>query len=157
MFSDILVPISSENISEDVLIRAIHLAELFQSKLTFLYIIEEKTLYQTDKLSEEYLSSHMRVQTKKDILWGQNQTAKTIVFDDVKKLLFTKNIIWDEKIVQGEFSTIIQNMVQNHPYDLIVMGYQKECLLNYRLLDNFTIPIWIVTKNRWQINACCMF
>ena len=44
MFKDILIPISSEYYSKEVLTRGASLYKKFGSKISLIYIIEEKTL-----------------------------------------------------------------------------------------------------------------
>ena len=33
--------------------------------------------------------------------------------------------------------------LEKQKYDIIVMGYERGCMVNYRLLDNVDVPIWI--------------
>ena len=156
MFKDILVPISSEFYSKDVLERSVFLAEKFKSKINLIYIIEAKTLDQTDKLSEEYRTQYEISEMKNEIIRKQKFAADNIIFDDAKYYFKSKSIPFEEKILEGEFSDVIKLETQKKHYDLIMIGYEKECLLNYRLLDDVEIPIWIVAKSeRKSILAVC--
>lgn len=147
MFKNILVPISSEYYSKDVLERTAFLAEKFKSTINLIYIIEEKVLNQTDKLSNAFRTPHEIAETKKDIIREHKLAADNIVFDDANYFLKRKQIPLEEKIIEGEFSKVVKSETDKKDYDLIMMGFEKECFLNYRLLDELDIPIWIQSKN----------
>lgn len=147
MFKNILVPISSEYYSKEVLERTAFLAEKFNSKINLIYIIEEKVLNQTDKLSNAYRTPHEIAETKKDIIREHKLAADNIVFDDANYFLKRKQIPLEEKIIEGEFSKVVKSETLKKDYDLILMGFEKECFLNYRLLDELDIPIWIQSKS----------
>lgn len=143
MFKNILVPISSEFYPKNILERAIYLAEKLQSKLTITYIIEEKTITQAIKLIKTYRTPQELTELKKEIVKQHKQTAAKIVFDDLHHLTKNKKIQVNEKIVEDEFSKAIQKEIENNQYDLILMGFEKECILKYRIIEETTIPIWI--------------
>jgi len=147
MFKNILVPISSEYYSKEVLERTAFLAEKFKSTINLIYIIEEKVLNQTDKLSNAYRTPHEIAETKKEIIREHKLTADNIVFDDANYFLKRKQIPLEEKIIEGEFSKVVKSETDKKDYDLILMGFEKECFLNYRLLDELDIPIWIQSKS----------
>ena len=156
MFKNILIPVSSEFYSKKVLKRGAFLAEKFKSNLTIVYIIEEKTINQTDKLSNTYLTSQEISETKKEIISKQKLGAYNIIFDDAKFYFKNKENKLDEKIVEGEFSIVVKNELKTKSYDLIVMGFEKECILHYRLFDEVNIPIWIEGNNEIKsILAAC--
>lgn len=143
MFKNILIPISSEFYQKEVLQTGAFLAEKFNSTITLVYIIEEKTLNQTDKRSDVYRTTHERAETKKEIISRYVQSADKIIFDDAKLFFRNKNVAFEDKIIEGEFSIVIKGQLNKGKYDLILMGYEKECLLNYRLLDEVNIPVWV--------------
>jgi hypothetical protein len=143
MFKNILIPISSEYYSKNVLKRSVLLAEKFKSKITLIYIIEEKTLNQTNKIIDSYRTPPEIEETKKAIILRHKLTADNIIFNDAKLLFKTKKIPCKEKIVQGEFSDVIKRELEIRKYDLILMGFEKECLLNYRLLEDVDVPVWV--------------
>ena len=156
MFKNILIPISSEFYSNEVLKRGVFLAEKFKSNINLIYIIEEKVLNQTDKLSNAYRTEHEMTETKNEIIRKQRLAADNIVFDDAKYFFKNKGIPFEEKIVKGEFSKVIKSEISKKDYDLILMGFEKECFLNYRLLDDVNIPVWIVAKTEGKsILAVC--
>jgi len=133
----------SEFYQKEVLQTGAFLAEKFNSTITLVYIIEEKTLNQTDKRSDVYRTTHERAETKKGIINRYVQSADKIIFDDAKLFFRNKNVAFEDKIIEGEFSIVIKGQLNKGKYDLILMGYEKECLLNYRLLDEVNIPIWV--------------
>jgi len=147
MFKNVLIPISSEFYNKQVLERGFSLAEKFKSKINLIYIIEEKTLNQTDRLSNSYRTPYEIAETKNEIIRKQRQAADNIVFEDAKYFFSNKNISFESKIHQGEFSRVIKNELRNKNYDLILMGFNKACVLNYRLFDEVKIPLWVVNKN----------
>jgi hypothetical protein len=156
MFENILIPISSEFYSKEVLKRSVFLAKNFNSRINLIYIIEEKTLNQTDKQSDSYRTPYEITETKNEIRLKQKQTADKIVFEDAKFYLQNNNIPFEEKIMEGEFSNIIKREVELKKYDLILMGYERECALHYRLFDEVKIPLWVVNKNEGKsILAVC--
>jgi len=147
MFKNILVPISSEFYNKKVLKRAVFLAEKFKSKINLIYIIETKTIDQADKISDTYLSNFKINETNKQMMKGQVKTADKIVFEDAKTYFKGKKIIFEEKIFRGEFSEVIKSELEKGSFDLVLMGFEKECLLNYRLLEDANIPVWIEGKS----------
>jgi len=147
LFKNILIPISSEFYLKDVLEKGADLAEKFESKVTILYIIEEKTLIQTDKSIDTYRTSFEKEETKKIIINNHIKTAEIIVFNDAKFYFSSKNISPSKKITKGEFSSSIENEVNTQHFDLVIIGYEKECLLKYHILDEIKIPLWIVGKS----------
>lgn len=147
MFKNILVPISSEFYNKQVLKRALFFAEKFKSKISLIYIIETKTMEQADKMSESYLSDFELTETKKQMMKGQVKTADKIIFEDAKTHFKQKNIKFKGKIVRGEFSDGIKLELEKQEYELILMGFEKECLLKYRIFEDVKIPIWVEGKS----------
>ena len=147
MFENILIPISSEFYPKQVLKRGLYLSEKFNSKLTFLYIIEEKALEETDQLVTSYMSDFEITETKKQIIKAKKISADKMVFNDVYNFSKGKKVDFDEKIKKGEFTPIILKQLKKKKYDLILMGFEKECRLKYRLLDKVDIPVWIEAKS----------
>jgi len=156
MFKNILIPISSEFYSKDVLKRSVFLAEKFKSNITLIYIIEEKTLNQTDRLSDAYRTQYERAETKNEIIRKQKLAADNIVFNDAKFFFKNRKIPFEEKIVEGEFSNVVKREIEKEDYDLILMCFEKECILNYRLLDEVNIPVWVEVESKGKsILAVC--
>ncbi len=148
MFKQILIPISSEFYRTDVLERAAFLAQKFESTVTLLYIIEEKTLKQADKRSDAFRTYYDRNTTKEGTIETYKRAADSIIFEEAHHFFNKANTSFEEKIVQGEFSTVIHQEITNKPYDLLLMGFEKACVLNYRLMDDLPvdIPLWAVSN-----------
>ena len=102
MFENILIPVSSEFYSKKILERSIFLAEIFNSTISLIYIIEEKTLHQTDKISDSFRTHYNRLETSNDIIKKSRLRADNIVLNDAKFFLKNKEIPFKEKIVEGE-------------------------------------------------------
>jgi K+-sensing histidine kinase KdpD len=143
MFKNIIVPISSEFYSNKVIKRSLFLAETFQSTIHILYVIEENSLKQMNKFSDTHLTHYNRTETHQALLQNQRQTADTIIQDELQPMFKQKNITMKYSFVHGEYSTSIKNELTKNQYDLVLMGYEKQCLIDYRVIDEITIPIWI--------------
>ena len=143
MFKNIIVPISSEFYSKKVIKRSLFLAERFHSTVHILYIIEENSMQQMNKFSDTHLTHYNRTETHHALLQKQRQTADTIILDELKPIFKQKNITMNYNFVHGEYSTSIKNELLKNHYDLVLMGYEKQCLIDYRVIDEITIPIWI--------------
>jgi nucleotide-binding universal stress UspA family protein len=148
MFKNILVPVSSEYYSKNVVQRSIQLAEIFKSNVTLIYIIEEKTISQTEKLTDQHITYYDQKETQHEILIKQKMTAEKIIFEFTHQLFRQKGLSFNHKTMYGEFSNVILSEIQNEEYDLILLGYEKECMLNYRLFDDTQIPVWTETEGK---------
>jgi len=156
MFKNILIPISSEFYSKEVLERGLHLAEKFNASIDLLYIIEEKTLNQAYRLSNTYRTHYDRRETKKEIIREQTLAADKIIFNEAEIFLKNKKISFEAKTVYGEFSETIKKEIDKKNYNLVLMGFEKRCTLNYRLFGEANIPIWIeMGKGNKTILAVC--
>jgi len=156
MFKKILIPVSSEFYTKEILQRGVFLAEKFKSKTDIVYIIEEKTLDQTDKQSDAFRTHYEIEDTKKEIVGTQKQKADNIIFEDARTIYKEKGLTVEDKTAEGQFSTVIKKEIKNNNYDLILMGYNKQCNLNYRLLDDMDIPIWLESEKQGDsILAVC--
>jgi len=143
MFENILIPVSSEFYSKKILERSVFLAEIFKSTINLVYIIEEKTLHQTDKISDSFRTHYNRLETSNDIINKSRLRVDNIILNDAKFFLKNKEIPFKEKIVEGEFSNVVKRELDENNYDLVLMGFEKGCILNYRLFDEVNVPIWI--------------
>jgi hypothetical protein len=143
MFKNILIPISSEFYPKHVLNFSVFLANKFKCKINLVYIIEEKTLYQTDKLSDGFRTYYDKNDTERDIIGKKKLTADTIVFDYAKFLYNAQKISFTSRTVRGEFSTVVFNETKKNEFDLILMGFEKGSTLNYRLFEEIKIPVWV--------------
>jgi len=143
MFEKILVPISSEYYSKEVIKRSVFLAKTFNSTVHILNILEENPLQQMEKCSDAHLTYHDRKETHQDLLYKQKQTADTIVLNDIQKQFKGTNIKMTHQRIYGEFSETVTNQVNKQSYDLIIIGFDRGCMINYSLIDSITIPLWI--------------
>jgi nucleotide-binding universal stress UspA family protein len=143
LFKNILIPISSEFYSKKVLERGVFLSKKFNSAINLVYIIEEKTFSHTDRRVDSYRTATEKEETKKELINTQKQAADNIVFNDAKQILKEKGITTEENVINGEFSDVIKQELMLKKYDLILMGFEKECTLNYRLLEDVDVPVWI--------------
>ena len=143
MFENILIPVSSEFYSKKIFERSVFLAERFKSTINLIYIIEEKTLHQTDKISDSFRTHYNRLETSNDIIKKSRLRVDNIILNDAKFFLKNKEIPFKEKIVEGEFSNVVKRELDENNYDSVLMGFEKGCILNYRLLDEVNVPIWI--------------
>ncbi len=156
MFKNILIPISSEFYQKNIFLRGVFLAEKYNSTISLKYIIEEKTLNQTDKRLDSYRTDFDKEITKKEIIRKHIHTADTIIFKEAERLFENKNITFDQEVIQGEFSTVIKGQINKHKYDLILMGFEKGCMLNYRLFEEIDTPIWVESgTDKKNILAVC--
>ena len=143
MFENILIPISSEFYQEEIFQRGAFLAEKFNSATKLIYIIEEKTLNQTEKRLTSHRTDFDKEETKKEIIRRHIHVADAIIFEDAERLFTEKNMPFNEEVIEGEFSAVIKGQINKHKYDLILMGFEKGCMLHYRLFDEVHVPIWI--------------
>lgn len=150
VFEHILLPISSEFYPRNALERGVFLAEKLGSRITMLYILEEKAFDKADKISDAYRTYYEREETKNDIEREYLSAAERIISHDAKKFFENKGISFNEKVVRGEFSDAIGNEMEEG-YDLILMGYESGCLLHYRILDTSRVPIWVESGSENKI------
>ena len=156
MFENILIAISSEFYSKELLEQGAMLTKKFQSKVTIIYIIEQKTLFQTENRSDTFRTRVEKDETKNIIIKSQMQTADTIVFFDAKSIFKNIGVVPEFKIQEGEFSATILNELKLKQFDVVLMGYEKVCMLKYRILDDINIPLWVNGKTDGQtVLAIC--
>jgi len=157
LFQNILIPVSSEHYSKQIVYRSIQLAEYFKSTVTLLYIIEERTMDQTEMLTDSYRTYYDRKETQEDFMKKQQLTATQVIFDFTAHLFEQKGIAFNHYILYGEYSDLILKEVKKRRYDLVLMGYEKQCILHNRLIKDITVPLWIEInkKHKPQILGVC--
>jgi nucleotide-binding universal stress UspA family protein len=143
MFKKILVPVSSEFYSKNVINRSIFLAEIFNSIVHILFIIEDTPLQQMERSSDAHLTHYDREETHYDLLYKQRKTADNILFEHAKQIFDKRNRQMKHTIVHGEFSTIVEKELEKNQYDLVLMGYEKGTMIDYRILNETLTPLWI--------------
>ncbi|MDG6229584.1 MAG: universal stress protein [Candidatus Thermoplasmatota archaeon] len=157
MFQNILIPVSSEHYSKQIVYRSIQLAEYFKSTVTLLYIIEERTMDQTDMLTDSYRTYYDRMETQEDFMKKQQLNATQVIFDFASHLFEQKGIAFNHYILYGEFSDLILKEIKKRRYDLVLMGYEKQCIFHSRLIKEITVPLWIEInkKHKPRILGVC--
>ena len=157
MFQNILIPVSSEHYSKQIVYRSIQLAEYFKSTVTLLYIIEERTMDQTHMLTDSYRTYYDRMETQEDFMKKQQLNATQVIFDFASHLFEQKGIAFNHYILYGEFSDLILKEIKKRRYDLVLMGYEKQCIMHNRLIKEITVPLWIEInkKHKPRILGVC--
>jgi nucleotide-binding universal stress UspA family protein len=140
----ILVTVSSEYFSEEAIRRAAYLAARFEGELTLLYIIEEKALRMIDRASEYALTAEERGWTEERVAEEIRGRAEGMLFERAALLAAEEGVRIDRwEIEQGEYAAEILNFCKRQRVDLIVMSFERTTLLDYRVLDWATSPIWV--------------
>ena len=156
MFTRILIAISSEFMSEGPVKRAAQLAEKFNSEVKLVYIIEEKVLETLDKVAEGVQTYQEREKIKKEISENHGARSGEMILKKFEMILKKKGIDAKKKIVRGKFSEIVKRETEKEKSDLIIMSFQRSCLLSYRLFQDVDIPIWIESNEKIRkILAVC--
>lgn len=144
MVEKILVTVSSEYFSEEAIRRAAYLAGQFRGELTLLYIIEGKVLKMIDRASEYALTAEERGWTEEQVADEIRDRAKGMLFERAALLAAEEGVrIGRWEIEQGGYAEEILNFCKRERVDLIVMSFERTTLLNYRVLDWPTPPIWV--------------
>ena len=150
VFKRLLLPISSEFFSENVAERAEKFVELFGSKVYAVYIIEEKTLRKVDEIAEPFLTEKQRKEMEKNII-EKNKGVANIIFEKIAEYIPD----FEREIIVGEFSDVIMKKAKKHNATCVMMGFEKECFLRYRLLENIKIPVWVeIGKGENVLGVC---
>ena len=117
LFSNILVCIDSSKKSQKALIRAIAIAEKFDSSLTILMVIEERMIdFWSDTEFGNKKNNQIRLKKDSQIY----QQAKKIM-NDFKKRVPSK-IKCKTEILTGDTAKVIVNYSKHKKPDIIVMG-----------------------------------
>ncbi len=148
MFENVLIPISSEFFKKEIFKTAEILVKNFHSKIKILFIIEEKTLDQANKLSDSYRTYYNIEETKKEVIGEHIKKANEIIFEEAELFFKRRGIPIEKDIAEGEFSNVIKGQINKDKYDLVLMGFEKECILNYKLFDDIDTPVWIESGNK---------
>jgi hypothetical protein len=148
LFENVLIPISSEFFKKEIFKTAEILVKNFHSKIKILFIIEEKTLDQANKLSDSYRTYYNIEETKKEVIGEHIKKANEIIFEEAELFFKRRGIPIEKDIAEGEFSNVIKGQINKDKYDLVLMGFEKECILNYKLFDDIDTPVWIESGNK---------
>jgi len=144
MVKKILVTVSSEYFSEEAIRRAAYLAAQFRGELTLLYIIEGRVLKVIDRASEYALTAEERGWTEEQVTEEIRGRAEGMLFERAVLIAAEEGTrISNWEIEQGEYAEEILNFCKRERVDLIVMSFERATLLDYRVLDWPTPPIWV--------------
>jgi len=149
-FKRLLLPISSEFFSDNVAKRASKIANIFGSEIYVVYIMEEKAFRKMEEVAEPFLTEKQRKEMEGSVIGRSKEIAK-IIFERISKYIPE----FENEVVVGEFSDIIFEKIEKHDPTCIVVGFEKECLLKYRFLENVRIPVWIEIGEGENILGVC--
>lgn len=139
LFKRLLIPISSEFLSEDAVKRAAQFVETYGSEVLIVYIIEEKTLKQMVDSAEVVLTEQQRKEIEDNIISSTKELAEKIIFERIKPLISR----FKTQITIGQFSLEVQKASEAFRATCIVTGFEKYCLLRFRLFEQMDIPVWV--------------
>lgn len=139
IFNRLLVPLSSEFPSQHVVRRAGMLAEAFGAQVTVIYIIEEKTLKKMEDVARTFLTEQQRAEMEHRVVDTNKTLAEDVIFKQVQPLIRD----FERDVVVGEFSEETVKAAHATGATCIVTGYERYCLLKYRLIDEMDIPLWV--------------
>jgi nucleotide-binding universal stress UspA family protein len=122
-FSHLLVPHDGTKISDTALDEAIRFAKIFNSKLTLLFIVEEKIVPPGLLLSFIKSSSEIQ-QSKKNIISLLKTGAEALLKDRSEKMI-AENIAFDLQIGIGSPSKEILEYTRKANIDTIIMGRKQ--------------------------------
>ncbi len=142
MFNQVLLTISSEFYPEQAVKEAKFFQENFSSRIYLLYVIEKKTIDKFEKASQPFLTYEQKIKFEEDILREQMEIAE----DVVKKIEGILNVD-NKKIVFGEHSDEIEKIVEGNNIELVVIGFKKDAVIHYRVIERIKNPLLIAIKN----------
>ncbi|MBN1859860.1 MAG: universal stress protein [Candidatus Thermoplasmatota archaeon] len=150
MFQKILVPISSEFFPPSVFQTAAMLAQATKGTVSSVYVVEEGITAEVERFSDTYLSDYDRRETERELRREHQCQAEQVVFEDATAFFQKRDIGFTTKCQEGGFLEVIKTQVTSGPYDLVVVGFEKEHLFEYRLLSEVSAPLWVEKGNLKQ-------
>ena len=150
IFRRLLLPVSSEFFSEDAVRRAKKFVDVFGSEIYVVYIPEEKAIKKMEEVSEPFLTENQR-ERMEEVVRKLADSVGDIIFDNMKKIIPLSN----KEVRFGEFSDVIEEISEREGISCIVMGFERECFIKYRLLEKITMPVWVEEgKGSTVVGAC---
>jgi len=143
LFKKILVIVSSEFYSKDVINRSMYLASKLNANVHLLYIIEEKPLIELEWQSGLHRTYYDNKEIQQEVIDKQRQTADNIIIQEIKHRYETQNISFSYDIIKGEFSKVVSKTVEQYHHDLVIMGYERGCMVDYWIINEIDVPVWI--------------
>jgi nucleotide-binding universal stress UspA family protein len=122
-FSHLLVPHDGTKISDIALDEAIRFAKIFNSKLTMLFIVEEKIVPPSLLLS--FIKSSSEIQQSKKNIIGLLKTGAEALLKDRSEKMIAENISFDLQIGIGSPSKEILEYARKANIDTIIMGRKQ--------------------------------
>jgi len=150
IFREVLLPVSSEFFPEKAVRRAEEFARIFGSKIHVLYIVEEKTLKKMEEVMRPFLTERQRKRVEERIKNLMEGVAE-IIFERVGETLSS----FSRHIRYGEFSDEIRDFVEKSSASCILMGFEKDCFVHYRLLESISMPIWVENGGEEVVMGLC--
>lgn len=156
MFQKILVPISSEFFSPVVFQISALLAQAAGGSVTSVYVYEQRLYDELERLSDTYLSYYDKEESERGRRIDHLRHAEQIVFEDAKAFFKKREIPFECRFREGVLVDVINEEVKVHQFDLILMGFEKECGFEFRLLSEVSAPLWIEAgKGDRSVLAVC--
>jgi nucleotide-binding universal stress UspA family protein len=156
MFQKILVPISSEYFSPAVFQISGLLAAASGGSVASVYVYEKRSYDEMEHLSDTYLSYYDKEEAERGRRVGHLRHAEQVVFENAKAFFKKRNIPFEYRFREGVLVDVINEEVAMHHFDLILMGFEKECGFDYRLLSEVSVPLWIEAgKGDRSVLAVC--
>jgi hypothetical protein len=143
LFQNIFVPISTEFYPPAVFHVSAQLAKASQGSVTSVYVYEKRIFDEVERVSNTFLSHYDREKTEQELRQEHLSQAEHIVFEDAKAYFQKRDIPLHTSVQEGSFLDIVKQQINEHHYDLVVMGFEKECYFDYRLLSEIPIPLWV--------------
>lgn len=143
-----MVPISSDHFPENAILRSRELSLLFGSAVHFLYVVEKKTILRMEETGRYALTPTVMKEIEKNIIWTQLEDISEAVMDRVKELMKEGSDRCSYEVCKGEFSEEIASYImgssrEGKAVDCVVIEYEKDSDLHYRILEQCTVPIWL--------------
>jgi nucleotide-binding universal stress UspA family protein len=156
MFEKILVPISSEFFSPAVFQISGLLAQATGGSVTSVYVYEERLFDELERLSDTYLSYYEKEESERGRRVDHLRHAEQIVFEDAKAFFKKRDIPFESRFREGMLVDVINEEVKLNQFDLILMGFERECGFDFRLLSEVSVPLWIEAgKGDRSVLAVC--
>ncbi len=150
IFRRMLLPISSEFYSEALIQRAAEFQRKFGGEVLAVYIVEKKTIRKMEEVSEPFLTEEQRKEMERNIFEKSGQMAE-IIFDRVAGYLEN----FRKEVAIGEFSDVIIKKIEEYGASCIMIGFEKDCMLKYRFLENVKLPVWVEIGRGENIMGVC--
>lgn len=151
MFENVLVTISSEYFSDSAIKRAVQLSKHFGSKITILYVVEEKVMEMMNSSLEYTMTHQEREKTEDKVVEEIKDRAREIFFEKAEKIADKQDIkITSWEIKQGKYTDTILDFCKEkeEKIDLIVMSFERATLLDYEIFEWISPPLWIEKNGR---------